>query len=129
MKKLAYCLAAMAALLPALMAHHSFAAEYDSTKPVSLSNAMVTKLEWMNPHIWVYMDVKDATGKVTKWECEGGPPNTLTRGGWTKSVVQAGAVISLEGTRAKDGSNTCNLRSITMADGRKLGAGSSEGRQ
>ena len=129
MKKLAYCLAAMAALLPALMAHHSFAAEYDSSKPVSLSNATVTKIEWMNPHIWVYMDVKDAAGKVSKWECEGGPPNTLVRGGWTKSVVQAGAVISLEGTRAKDGTNTCNLRSITMADGRKLGAGSSEGRQ
>jgi Family of unknown function (DUF6152) len=129
MKKVIYCLAGSVLLLPVLMAHHSFAAEYDASKPISLSNATVTKVEWMNPHIWVYMDVKDAAGKVAKWECEGGPPNTLTRGGWTKSVVQAGAVIALEGTRAKDGTNTCNLRSITMADGRKLGAGSSEGKQ
>lgn len=127
MKQLVYCLAVMATAVPALTAHHSFAAEYDATKPVSLSNATVTKVEWMNPHIWIYMDVKDESGKVLKWECEGGPPNTLTRGGWTRSVVQAGAVISIEGTRAKDGTNTCNLRSVTMADGRKLGAGSSEG--
>jgi hypothetical protein len=129
MKSIACCFLVMATQLPVLMAHHSFAAEYDASKPISLSNATVTKVEWMNPHIWVYMDVKDGAGNVAKWECEGGPPNTLTRGGWTKSVVQAGAVISLEGTRAKDGTNTCNLRSITMADGRKLGAGSSEGRQ
>jgi hypothetical protein len=129
MKKTLYFLASIAATLPVSLAHHSFAAEYDATKQVSLSNATVTKVEWMNPHIWVYLDVKNSSGQVEKWECEGGPPNTLTRGGWAKTAVQPGAVVSIEGTRAKDGTNTCNLRSITLSDGRRLGAGSSEGKQ
>lgn len=111
-----------------LMAHHSFAAEFDASKPVEIKGTL-TKLEWTNPHIWLYLDVKDASGNVTKWECEGGPPNTLTRGGWTKSLLKAGDEITINGTRAKDGTNTCNSRSLTMANGRVLGAGSSEGKQ
>src|SRR5438128_6207709 len=98
-----------------LWAHHSFAAEYDDKKPVSLKGA-VTKVEWMNPHIWVYIEAKDEAGKSTAWQCEGGAPNALTRQGWTKDALKVGDSISIEGFRAKDGTNTCNSRSVKLAD-------------
>jgi hypothetical protein len=114
-----------AAVLP-VAAHHSFAAEFDATKPVTLTGA-VTKLEWANPHIWVYLDVKDAQGGVQPWQCEGGPPNTLTRNGWSKDSLKAGDQVTIEGVLAKDGSKTCNARLVKLPDGRSVFAGSSGG--
>ena len=78
----------------------------------------------MNPHIWIYIDAKDEAGKVTRWQCEGGPPNSLTRNGWTKDAVKIGDEVTIEGFRAKDGTNTCNSRSMKMPDGRTVFAGS-----
>jgi hypothetical protein len=89
-------------------------------------SGVVTKVEWMNPHTYFYVDVKDqATGKVVNWACEMGSPNGLTHQGWTRNTLKVGMVVSLEGTRAKDGSNKANARNVTV-DGKKLGAASSE---
>ena len=110
------------ASLPAL-AHHSFAAEYDSAKPVTLTGT-VTKVEWMNPHARFYLDVKDETGKVTNWEFELGSPNGLMRRGWTRHSLQEGDVVTVNGSLAKDGSKLANARTVTLADGRKVFAGS-----
>ena len=116
---------ALLALAAPAFAHHSFAAEFDASKAVTLTG-VVTKVEWMNPHIYFYIDVKDPqTGKVTNWACEMGSPNGLTRQGWTRNTLKVGMVVSLEGTQAKDGSSTANARNVTV-DGKKLGAGSSE---
>jgi hypothetical protein len=103
-------------------AHHSFAAQFDGDKPVVLTG-VVTKVDWRNPHIWVYLDVRDADGKVTKWECEGGAPNALTRQGWSKDHLTG--EITVEGWRAKDGTNTCNARTWKLANGQTVLAGSS----
>jgi len=113
----------LAAAIP-MLAHHSFSAEFDNSKPVNIKGT-VTKIDWLNPHIWIYLDVKDDAGKVQSWQCEGGPPNTLTRNGWTKNDVKKGDAISITGTHAKDATNTCNATSIVLADGRKVFAGSS----
>lgn len=110
-----------------LAAHHSFAAEFDGTKRVKLVGKL-TKLEWYNPHIWMYLDVKDEAGQTIAWKCEGGPPNVLTRNGWNKSDLKAGEDITIEGSLAKDGSKTCNAQNITYG-GRRMFAGSSEGKQ
>lgn len=129
-KAIAACLAAAGLLLPEApaFAHHSFAAEYDSTKPVRMTGA-VTKVDWANPHVYFYIDVKDqVTGKVTNWAFEMGAPAVLTRSGWKRSSVKIGDVITVDGTLAKDGGSHGNARSVTMtATGEKLGAGSSEG--
>jgi Family of unknown function (DUF6152) len=106
-------------------AHHSFAAEYDSNKPVTIKGT-VTKVDWMNPHIWFYIDAKDDTGKVVSWQCEGGPPNSLTRQGWTRTSLKAGDEVTVEGFRAKDGTNTVNSRSVKLPDGRSVFAGSAD---
>ncbi len=109
-----------------VLAHHSFAAEFDAAKPVNLTG-VVTKVEWMNPHTYFYVDVKEPqTGKVANWACEMGSPNGLTRQGWTRNTLKVGMVVSFDGTRAKDGSNKANARNV-LVDGKKLGAASSEG--
>ena len=117
-----------AALTTPLWAHHSFAAEYDSKQPVNLKGA-VTKVEWMNPHVYFYIDVRDEqTGKITNWAFEMGAPAVIQRNGWTRNSMKIGDLVVVEGTRAKSGAPHGNARSVTMAStGKKLGAGSSEG--
>lgn len=111
-------------LAPPASAHHSFAAEFDASKTVKLTGT-VTKLEWMNPHIWVYLDVKDDHGSLQHWQCEGGPPNTLTRNGWSQNSLKADGQVTIEGFLAKDGSKTCNMRTVKLPDGRSVFAGTS----
>ncbi len=105
------------------LAHHSFAAEYDANKPINLTGT-VTKVEWMNPHARFYIDVKDESGKVTNWEFELGSPNGLMRRGWTRNSMKPGDVVTISGSLAKDGSNLANARTVKLADGRQLFAGS-----
>ena len=112
-----------AAAVP-VIAHHSFAAEFDAKKPVKLRGT-VTKMEWINPHSWIHIDVKAADGKVEKWMVEGGAPNALLRRGWNKNSLLPGTEILVEGFQAKDGANRANGRDITFADGKKLFVGSS----
>ena len=107
------------------VAHHSFAAEYDRAKPISFKGK-VTKIEWMNPHIYFYVDVTDANGKVTNYACEGGAPNGLYRNGWRKDSLKAGDMVTVDGWRAKDGSNTVNAGSVILPDGKKVFAGSAD---
>lgn len=109
-----------------LLAHHSFAAEFDGTKRVTLAGKL-TKLDWMNPHIWLYVDVKDEKGEMVHWKCEGGPPNVLTRNGWNRTDIKVGDELTIDGSLAKDGSKTCNAQTVKLATGRRLFAGSSEG--
>jgi Family of unknown function (DUF6152) len=104
-------------------AHHSFAAEFDSAKPVKL-RGRVTEVEWINPHSWIHIDVAGPDGKVTSWMVEGGSPNALTRRGLTKSSIPEGTEIVVDGYAAKDGSFRANGRDITLADGKKLFVGS-----
>ncbi len=122
---LAVVLGAFLAVTP-LAAHHSFSAEYDSKKPVTLKGT-VTKVEWMNPHVYFYIDVTDESGNITNWALEMGPPNGLERSGWTRNTMKVGDEVIVEGTLAKDKSKQANARSVTMAEtGKKLGAASSE---
>jgi DNA/RNA endonuclease YhcR with UshA esterase domain len=107
-----------------LAAHHSFNAEYDFTKPVTLTGVVV-KWELINPHGWITLDAKDADGTVTRWMIETGNPNALIRAGWRKDSLKAGDEVIVEGYRSKDGSNTVNGSSVRFPDGRKLLAGSS----
>jgi hypothetical protein len=129
LKMFGICAALLALILAAapVWAHHSFAAEYDSSKPIKMTGA-VTKVDWANPHVYFFIDVKDPdTGKVTNWAFEMGAPAVLTRSGWRRSSVKIGDIITVEGTRAKDATSHGNARSVTMTlTGEKLGAGSSE---
>jgi hypothetical protein len=107
-----------------LVAHHSFAAEYDAQKAVKFTGT-VTTMEWINPHAWIHIDVKKPDGKVESWMIEAGAPNALLRRGFTKASLPVGTVITVEGYQAKDGANRANGRDITYQDGKKLFVGSS----
>ena len=103
-----------------LRAHHSFGAEYDANKPVTVTG-VVTKIEWTNPHSFIYLDVKDPKGSVVSWKWEGYPPNVLYRNGWKKDVtMKAGDTITVFGWRARDGTNWAHSREITLTDGKKM---------
>ena len=104
-------------------AHHSFAAEFDGTKPVMLKGK-VTEFEWVNPHSWVHIDVTDDNGNTVNWACETAPPNMLYRTGWRRDSLKAGDEVVIEGFRAKDGSNTMNARTVQTPDGKRFFAGS-----
>lgn len=124
--KLAVAVAGTAWLLAAApaQAHHAFAAEFDAKKPVKLTGT-VTKVEWINPHAWIHIDVKGPDGKVVTWMIEGGTPNTLLRRGIDRNSLPAGTEIVVDGYQAKNGTNRANGRDITFPDGRKLFLGSS----
>jgi hypothetical protein len=116
-----------AALLPggaAVSAHHSFAAEFDANAPVQLRGTVV-KVEWINPHTWIHIDVKDPDGKTVRWMIEGGTPNTLLRRGLTRTSLPEGTEILVDGYKAKNGTNRANGRDLTFTDGRRLFMGSS----
>ena len=102
-----------------LWAHHSLAAEFDQKKPISLTGTL-TKLDWRNPHAWIYMDVKNASGGIEKWECELGSPNAMTRAGFTQDSVKVGEEIVLDGILAKKGTNICSTRTVKGKDGRTV---------
>ena len=103
-------------LTSAALAHHAYTAEFDTTKPIKLSGVL-TKVEWANPHIWLYLDVTDDTGKVTNWGFSASPPGMLTRRGITKNSLKLGDVLTISGHRAKDGSNNSSGNVVTFADG------------
>ena len=108
-----------------MLAHHSFSAEYDAQKTVELTGT-VNKVEWMNPHARFYVNVKDDKGAVTNWEFELGSPNGLMRQGWSRNSLKEGDQVTVSGSRAKDGSNLVNARTVTLASGKKVFAGSSQ---
>ena len=103
-------------------AHHSFGAEYDDTKPVTITG-LVTKLDWENPHIHFYLDVKDDAGNIVHWKFEGFPPNMLIRQGWRRETMKEGDTVTVYGWRARDGSNFAHSREVTWADGKKMTSG------
>ena len=123
---LAVAATALTAIAP-VAAHHSFAAEYDQDKPLKLTGA-VTRIEWMNPHVYFYIDVKDsASGRVASWAFEMGAPAVIARTGWTRTTMKIGDLVIVDGSQAKSGRPHGNARSVTMANtGKKLGAGSSQ---
>jgi hypothetical protein len=129
MRRLYILLAVIAVCLAAsrpLRAHHSEAAEYDSTKPVKVTGT-IKKVEWQNPHVWFYVDVKDEKGAVTTWGFSAAPPGALLRRGVTKDALKIGAVVNVEGSRARDGSNNASGRSVTFEDGRNVFTATGEG--
>jgi hypothetical protein len=114
------------AVVPA-SAHHSFSAEYDAKKVVTLTGT-VSKVDWMNPHVYFYLDVTEENGKAANWAFEMGPPNGLQRSGWTRNTIKIGDELTVNGTLAKDGSKQVNARTVTITStGKRLGAASSEG--
>ena len=120
---LGVCIALVLAVIP-VYAHHPFAAEYDSKKPVSLTGT-ITKIDWSNPHAYLYMDVKDEHGQTTNWTLEFGGLKKLQTEGWDKNTVHMGDQVTINGWKARDGSNRANVGTVTLADGKKLAAGSS----
>jgi hypothetical protein len=114
-----------------MWAHHSFAAEYDAAKPLKFENAVVTNFEWTNPHARFYVNVKDdpscvSNCKVTNWNFELASPNVLKRQGWTRNSMKEGDKVSVIGSAAKDGAKMGNARSVVLADGKRMGAASSQ---
>lgn len=117
----------------AALAHHSFSAEFDAAKPVQLTG-IVTKVEWTNPHVWFYINVKDESGKVTNWGAEMGPPHGLQRSGWRRETLKIGEEVSVDGFMARNGENRMNARSVTLTatggrPGQTLDANSSSGQR
>jgi len=110
-----------------MRAHHSETAEYDTSKPVKVSGT-ITKVEWQNPHVWFYVDVKDETGTITTWGFSSAPPGALMRRGVTKDALKLGAVVNVEGARARDGSNNASAHRVTFADGTNVLTASEAGR-
>ena len=121
---LATCSCLLAITGVALAGHHSFAAQYDANKPVTLKGT-ITKVEWMNPHTYFYLDAVDDTGKAAKWAVEGGAPNVLYRQGWKPTSLKEGDRVTVVGSRAKDGSNLANAIAFILPDGRCVFAGTS----
>ena len=123
--RMAGCAAGVALLLcvPAARAHHSFAAEYDATHPITLTG-QVQRVDFVNPHGWIYIQVKEANGRSVTWNVEMGSPNSLIRRGFTKNTVAVGTQVVVDGYRAKDGSRTVNSTTIKLPDGRRLFTGS-----
>ena len=112
-----------------VIAHHAFATEFDANKPVT-KKGIVTKVDWMNPHVWFYLNIKNEDGKMENWGFEMGGPNGLRSAGWTKDTMKIGDELIVEGFLARNGSKSVNAKSVTMAStGRKLGAASSQGAQ
>jgi hypothetical protein len=107
-----------------VLAHHSFGSEYDANKPLKFTDAVVTKIEWTNPHARFYVDVKDAKGVVTNWNFELASPNVLKRNGWTRNTLKEGDHIGVEGAAAKDGAHLGNAQKVTLPDGKRIFAGS-----
>ena len=114
----------LAASAASVTAHHAFAAEFDAAKPITMKG-IVTKMEWLNPHVWLHMDVKMPNGEVENWAFEAGTPNVLFRRGFTRNSLLPGVVVVIDGYRAKDGSRRANGRDLTFEDGKKLFMGSS----
>ena len=108
----------------AVHAHHAFAAEFDANKPVKLRGTVV-KMEWINPHTWMHIEVKEPDGKVTQWAIEGGAPNAMFRRGWNMNSIKPGTEVVVDGYRAKTGENKANGRDVTLPDGKQLFMGSS----
>ena len=119
----AVCLALLACLAP-LAAHHAFSSEFDAAKPVRL-RGKITKMEWINPHAWMHVEVQTEAGETEHWMIEAGPPGALVRRGWRKDSVKPGVEVLVEGYRAIDGTNKANGRDVTLPDGTRLFAGSS----
>jgi hypothetical protein len=116
-------------LIPAALAHHSFSAEFDADKPVTMTGT-VTSVEWRNPHVWFYVDVKDVGGSTSNWGFELGSPNLLLRNGWTAASMKIGDVVKVDAYRAKNGLNLANAHGVTLtATGETLFTGSSSGRE
>jgi hypothetical protein len=124
---MAVTLGLLAAAAPPLIAHHSFAAEYDANQPLKVTG-VVTRVDWQNPHIWFFVDVKDAQGKVTNWGFSGGPPGVLQRRGISRSALKTGDMVVVEGFRARDGSNNGSGGRVTFPDGRSVFTASNEDR-
>jgi hypothetical protein len=119
MKRISIALAGAILSVVPVLAHHSFAAEYDSSAPVTVTGT-VTKVEWTNPHSYVYVDVKDTNGNVVNWAIEGYPPNTLRRTGFTRDMMKQGDTVTINGWKARDGANRMAARDVTLSNGNKV---------
>ena len=126
--KLTAILGTAALLVSVASAHHSFSAEFDSTKPVTLEGTVV-KMDFVNPHSWLYLDVKGPDGQIQHWSVEGGAPGVLLRNGWTRTTLPEGTKVIVRGHMSKDGAYRANSSSIELPDGRKLDTGSSYGKE